>query len=142
MNIRAMPAQSGKNDNSLPHLMDTSKLEPTVDSKKLEHGCRMMHAVFSSFRGLWLEDSHVPTSWLLLHVPQKSSLTILSAEALQARAPRMLICEVVSCGGVPLKASILYHACLYSILSSTLFCSNPLYVTILQQAILDHTRLC
>ena len=38
----------------------------TVDSKKLEHGCGMIHAGFLSFFGLGLEDGHVPTFWLLL----------------------------------------------------------------------------
>ena len=37
-----------------------------VDSKKLEHGCRMIHAGFPSFCGLGLEDGHVPTFWNLL----------------------------------------------------------------------------
>ena len=35
-------------------------LRHTVDSKKLEHGCRMIHIGFPSFFGLGLEDAHVP----------------------------------------------------------------------------------
>ena len=38
----------------------------TVDSIKLEHGCRMIHAVLPFFFGLGLEDGHDPTVWLLL----------------------------------------------------------------------------
>ena len=34
-----------------------------VDSRKLEHGCRMTYAVFASFFGLGLEDGHVPIFW-------------------------------------------------------------------------------
>ena len=39
----------------------------TVDSQKLEHGCRMIYAGVPSFFGLGLEDGHVPTFWLLLY---------------------------------------------------------------------------
>ena len=38
-----------------------------VDSKMLEHGCRVIYAGFPSFFGLGLEDGHVPTFWLLLY---------------------------------------------------------------------------
>ena len=38
----------------------------TVDSKQLEHGCRMVYAGFPSFFGLGLEEGHVPTLWPLL----------------------------------------------------------------------------
>ena len=31
----------------------------TVDSKKLEHGCRMIYSGFPSFSGLGLDDGHV-----------------------------------------------------------------------------------
>ena len=31
----------------------------TLDSKQLEHGCRMIYADFPSFSGLRLEDGHV-----------------------------------------------------------------------------------
>ena len=34
---------------------------PTLDSKKLEHGCAMICAAFASFFGLGLEDSRVET---------------------------------------------------------------------------------
>ena len=37
----------------------------TVDSNKLEHGCRMIYAV-PSFLGLGLKHGRVPTSWLQL----------------------------------------------------------------------------
>ena len=37
-----------------------------ADSDKLEHGCRMIHALGPSVVGLGLEDGHVPTFWLLL----------------------------------------------------------------------------
>ena len=40
----------------------------TVDSKKLEHGCRMIYAGVTSFFGLGLEDGCVPTFWLFLYV--------------------------------------------------------------------------
>ena len=43
--------------------MDT---DTNIDSKKLEHGCRMIYAVASSFFGLSLEDGDVPTFWLPL----------------------------------------------------------------------------
>ena len=38
----------------------------TVDSKKLEHGCRLIYAGFPSIFGLGLGNCHVPTFWLLL----------------------------------------------------------------------------
>ena len=34
--------------------------------KKFQHGCRMLYAGCTFFFGLWLEDGHVPTFWLLL----------------------------------------------------------------------------
>ena len=37
-----------------------------VDSKKLEHGCRMMCVGLPSFFGSGLPDGHVPTFWLSL----------------------------------------------------------------------------
>ena len=37
-----------------------------LDSQKIEHGKRMMYAVFPSFLDLGLEDRDVPTLWLLL----------------------------------------------------------------------------
>ena len=40
---------------------------PTVNSKKLEHGCRMIYAGSASFCCLGLEDGHVPTLWPLLY---------------------------------------------------------------------------
>ena len=33
----------------------------TVDSKKLEYGLGVIHAEFSSYSGLGLEDGHIPT---------------------------------------------------------------------------------
>ena len=39
----------------------------TVDSKKLEHRCRVICAGSASFFGWRLEDGHVPTFWLLLY---------------------------------------------------------------------------
>ena len=39
----------------------------TVDSQKLDHGCSMVYAGFSSFFGLRLEEDHVPTFWPLLY---------------------------------------------------------------------------
>ena len=39
-----------------------------VDSKSLEHGCRMVYGFFSSFYALGLERGHVPVFWLLLYV--------------------------------------------------------------------------
>ena len=39
----------------------------TVDSKKLEHGCRMIFAGLPPFCRLGLEDGHVPTFWFLLY---------------------------------------------------------------------------
>ena len=41
----------------------------TVDSKKLEHGCRMVYAGFPSLVSE-LQDGHVPTFWLPLHESQ------------------------------------------------------------------------
>ena len=38
----------------------------TVDSKELEHGCRLIYAGIPSFFVLGLEDGHVPTFWLLV----------------------------------------------------------------------------
>ena len=38
----------------------------TVDSNKLEHGCRLIYAGIPSLFGLGLQDGHVPTFWLLL----------------------------------------------------------------------------
>ena len=49
-----------------PGIKTTGLRNPTVDSKKLEHGWRMIHAGFPSFFGLGLEEGHVPTFWLLL----------------------------------------------------------------------------
>ena len=40
---------------------------PPVLFKKLEHGCRMIHADFPSLLSLGLELRHVPTLWLLLY---------------------------------------------------------------------------
>ena len=40
-----------------------------VDSRKLEHACRVLYAGCPSFFGVGLEDGHVPTFWLLLQVP-------------------------------------------------------------------------
>ena len=37
-----------------------------ADSKTLEHGCRLIHAGFSSFLTSGLEEGHVPTFWLQL----------------------------------------------------------------------------
>ena len=37
----------------------------TVNSNKLERGCRVMYAGFASFFGWGSEDSRVPTFWLL-----------------------------------------------------------------------------
>ena len=41
----------------------------TVDSKKLQHGCRVIYVGFSFFRffGLGLEDGQIPTFGLLLY---------------------------------------------------------------------------
>ena len=39
----------------------------TVDSEKLEHGCRMIYAGFACFFDLALEDGHDPTFWSLLY---------------------------------------------------------------------------
>ena len=49
----------------------------TADSKRLEHGCRMTYAGFTSFFGLGSVDGRVPTFWLLLqgcHTPGLRSL--------------------------------------------------------------------
>ena len=43
----------------------TIPLAPTADSKKLEHGCRMVDAGFPSPLGLVLEHRHVPTFWVI-----------------------------------------------------------------------------
>ena len=40
----------------------------TIDSTKLEHGFRTIYAGFPSYSGLVLEDSHVPTFWILLYI--------------------------------------------------------------------------
>ena len=45
----------------------SSELGAIVDSKKLEHGCRMVYADCPSFLGLGLEVGHVPNFWLLLY---------------------------------------------------------------------------
>ena len=42
----------------------------TVDSKKLEYGPGTINAGFPSSVGFGLEDSHIPTFWLLLY-PQR-----------------------------------------------------------------------
>ena len=49
-----------------PEALRESTRSPPVDSKKLEHGCRMIHAGFPSLFALGLEDGRVPTFWLLL----------------------------------------------------------------------------
>ena len=53
----------------------------TVDSKQLEHLCRMICASVPSFFGLGLEDSHVETCWL-------------SREVLPGPANVLLLCSV------------------------------------------------
>ena len=45
-----------------------------LDSKKLEHGCRMMYAGVPSFFGLGLEDGPVPTFWPLLQKTRNAEL--------------------------------------------------------------------
>ena len=52
----------------------------TADSKKLEHGWRMIYAGVPFLCSMGLEDGHVPTFWLLLsstvvfpHVPSNAS---------------------------------------------------------------------
>ena len=40
----------------------------TSDSRKLEHGHRMISAGVPSSLGLGLADGHVPTFWLPLHI--------------------------------------------------------------------------
>ena len=47
-------------------------VDKDIDSKKLEHGCWMIHAGLPSSFGLGLEDGHVPTFWLLLYLPRSS----------------------------------------------------------------------
>ena len=39
----------------------------TVDSKKLEHGCRLIFSGVLPSLAWELEDGHVPTFWLLLY---------------------------------------------------------------------------
>ena len=49
-----------------PDQSEELDLRSRVDSKKLEHGCKMIYAGFASFFGLALEDGHVPTFCSLL----------------------------------------------------------------------------
>ena len=67
--------------------MATGSFRLTVDSKKLEHGCRMIHAGVPSFCGLRLEDDHVPTLWLLLQNKHTASL----------REVLVLVCSMRGC---------------------------------------------
>ena len=41
-------------------------MDPTVDSKKLEHGCRMIHAGRPSLFWFGIRGDDIPTFWLLL----------------------------------------------------------------------------
>ena len=43
----------------------------TVDSKRLEHGCKILNGGRTSFFVLELADGRVPTLWLLLYVHSK-----------------------------------------------------------------------
>ena len=58
-----------KNTFHLPSRFETcpNSAATTVDSNKLEHGCRIVHTGVPSFFGFGLEDGHVPTFWLLLY---------------------------------------------------------------------------
>ena len=49
---------------SKPSVHPTVMQESTVDSKKLEHACRMVNASFFSFFGFRMEAGHVQTFWL------------------------------------------------------------------------------
>ena len=49
-------------------VVDGSCFGVAVGSKKFEYGSGMIWAGFPSFFGLGLEDSHIPTCWLLLQV--------------------------------------------------------------------------
>ena len=52
--------------------------QPTVDSKKLEHGCSMIYAGFPSFLGLGLEHGPVPTFWISTVVLESDIQRILN----------------------------------------------------------------
>ena len=54
----------------------------TVDSNKLEHGCRFFYAGCPSFFGLGLKDGHVPAFSLLLF-PKRSMTFIVDAWTLK-----------------------------------------------------------
>ena len=41
---------------------------PALDSKKSEHGCKVIYAGCPSSFGLGLEDGQIPTFWLRLHM--------------------------------------------------------------------------
>ena len=47
-----------------------------ADSKNVKHGCGTIHAGAPSFCGLELEDSHVPTVWLLLYLSCSKKKTL------------------------------------------------------------------
>ena len=49
-----------------------------IDSKRLEHGRRMICAGSASFCALRLEDGHVPTFWPLLYLLRRA-LSLLNA---------------------------------------------------------------
>ena len=51
---------------------------PTVGPVQLDFGCRMIWACLPSLFGLGLEDSHIPTVWLLLYGPRIRPLSKVS----------------------------------------------------------------
>ena len=58
-----------------------------VDSEKLEHGCRMIHADFGSYCTVGLEDGHVPTFWLLLYIHMTICLDRCMPQEWDSRSP-------------------------------------------------------
>ena len=58
---RQLPAQLGAKPRGQKSRQKTQEVSGTVDSKKLEHGCRMIYAGFPSSFGLGLEAVHVKT---------------------------------------------------------------------------------
>ena len=51
----------------------------TLDSKQLEHGCRMVYCGFPSFFGLWVRGRSCSTSWLLLQEFRNLSVVRLNS---------------------------------------------------------------
>ena len=73
--------------------IDIDRYRYTVDSKKLEYGCRTICAVFPSFCGWRLEDSIVPTFWLRLYILHESLDSF--AAALKATHKQFIIKLIV-----------------------------------------------